>query len=147
MMRFMYSATLLVHSWLRWAVILAGLAAVISSGPRDVAASRSARAGLWFTILLDVQFLIGLALYLFISPNTTAAFGDMGAAMHVAATRFFLVEHPFAMVVAIALAHIARVRAERRGRSPRMLYAASLIILLVAQPWPGLPFGRPLFRL
>ena len=141
----MYSATLLVHSWVRWAVILAGIAAVLSSGPRS--AARGARAGLWFTILLDVQFLIGLALYLFISPNTTAAFRDMGAAMHVAATRFFLVEHPFAMIVAIVLAHIGRVRAERRGRSPRMLYAASLVILLVAQPWPGLPFGRPLFRL
>jgi len=141
--RRMYSATLLVHSWLRWAVIAAGAAALSSAGGRS---RPPGKAGLWFTILLDVQFLVGLSLYLFISPNTTAAMHDFGAAMHVAATRFFLVEHPFGMIVAIVLAHVGRVRSERRGLNARGFYAASLIILLISQPWPGLPYGRPLFR-
>jgi hypothetical protein len=143
MMREMYPATLLVHSWVRWAVVLAGIAAVVAPGRP----SSSPKAGMWFTILLDVQFLVGLLLYLFISPNTTAAMHQFGAAMHVASTRFFLVEHPIGMLVAIVIAHIGRARSERRGKSARGFYVASLLILLAGQPWPWLPFGRPLFRL
>ena len=143
--RLMYSATLFVHSWLRWAVIIAAIAAVLSS-PRG-STGRGGRSGLWFTILLDVQLLIGLALYLFISPNTTAAMHEFGAAMHTPSTRFFLVEHPFGMIVAIACAHIGKIRGERGSASARTFYAVSLIVLLLSQPWPGLPYGRPLFRL
>jgi hypothetical protein len=93
-----------------------------------------------------VQLLVGLALYLFISPNTTAAMHDFGGAMHMATTRFFLVEHPFGMIIAIALAHLGKIRAARGARNARTFYAVSLIVLLASQPWPGLPYGRPLFR-
>jgi len=144
MIRLMYSATLLIHSWLRWAVVLAGLAAVLSSSRRSSAGA--SKAGMWFTILLDVQFVVGLSLYLFISPNTTAAFHQFGAAMHVATTRFFLVEHPFGMIAAIVVAHIGRARSERRRESARGFYLVALLVLLASQPWPGLPYGRPLFR-
>ena len=140
----MYSATLLIHSWLRWAVVLAGLSAVLSSSRRSSAGA--SKAGMWFTILLDVQFLVGLSLYLFISPNTTAAMHQFGAAMHVPATRFFLVEHPFGMIAAIVIAHIGRARSKRRRESAKGFYIVSLLILLASQPWPGLPYGRPLFR-
>lgn len=117
---------------------------MLSANPRQ--GRGGGKAGLWFTIFLDVQFLVGLALYLFISPNTTAAMHDFGAAMHTPATRFFLVEHPFGMIVAIALAHVAKMRAQRGARGARTFYVVSLIVLLVSQPWPGLPYGRPLFR-
>jgi len=142
-MPLMYSATLIVHSWLRWAAILAGLVAIFSATPRHRTGSK---AGLWFTILLDVQLLIGLALYLFISPNTTAAMHDFGAAMHTASIRFFLVEHPFGMIVAIALAHVGKIRADRGARHAKIFFVISLIVLLASQPWPGLPYGRPLVR-
>ncbi|HTL43242.1 MAG TPA: hypothetical protein VL262_02815 [Vicinamibacterales bacterium] len=142
-MRRMYSATLIVHSWLRWAAILAGIAAVVSATPRHGAGSK---AGLWFTILLDVQLLVGLALYLFISPNTTAAMHDFGAAMHTPATRFFLVEHPFGMIIAIALAHVGKIRGDRGAPHAKTFLALSLLVLLASQPWPGLPYGRPLVR-
>jgi hypothetical protein len=139
----MYSATLIVHSWLRWAAILAGIAAVVSATPRQRGGSK---AGLWFTILLDVQLLVGLALYLFISPNTTAAMHDFGAAMHAPATRFFLVEHPFGMIIAIALAHVGKIRGDRGAPHAKTFFALSLLVLLASQPWPGLPYGRPLLR-
>jgi len=142
-MRRMYSATLIVHSWLRWAAILAGIAAVVSATPRHGAGSK---AGLWFTILLDVQLLVGLALYLFISPNTTAAMHDFGAAMHTPATRFFLVEHPFGMIIAIALGHVGKIRGDRGAPHAKTFLALSLLVLLASQPWPGLPYGRPLVR-
>ena len=80
----MYSAVLILHSWLRWLVLLAALFAIVRalSGMRagrawDAAADRSL---LLFTIALDVQFLLGLILYA-ISPFTQAAMQDMASAM------------------------------------------------------------------
>jgi hypothetical protein len=129
----MYSATLVIHSWMRWAVVVLALLAL----------ARRGRYGLFFTIALDIQFLIGLALYLFISPNTRAALANAGAAMHIAATRFWIVEHPFAMVLALVFAHIGRVKPARQG----LFFGLALLFILLGMPWPGLLYGRPLFRL
>ena len=141
-----YSTMLLVHSWLRWAVLAAGLAAAVRAG-----SDRNDTAGKWFTILLDVQFLLGLLLYFVLSPITGAALEDFGAAMRVPPLRFFAVEHVLGMVLAIALAHIGRGRVrkaapEKRGRTALIFYGLALVIILASIPWPAMPAGRPLFR-
>ena len=142
-----YTTILIVHSWLRWAVLAAGLAAALRGG-----SDRSDTGGKWFTILLDVQFLLGLLLYFVLSPITGAALEDFGAAMGVAPLRFFAVEHTFGMVLALALAHIGRGRMrkaapEKRGRTALIFYGLALVIILASIPWPGMPAGRPLFRM
>ena len=79
-----YAAVLVIHSWLRWLVLLAGIAAFVravsgaATGGMD---STDHRAGFWFSIALDVQFLLGLILYVFLSPVTHAAFSDFAGAM------------------------------------------------------------------
>ena len=142
----MYPLVLLVHSWLRWGVLAAGLAAALSGRSRDDT------AGKWFTILLDVQILLGLLLYFVLSPFTTAALADFGAAMGNSQLRFFAVEHVFGMVIGTALAHVGRARIrkapiERRGRLALIFYGLALVAILVSIPWPGMPAGRPLFRM
>ena len=77
-MRRMYTALLFLHSWLRWLVILAGVAALGGA----VAGVSTRRAWLpvdnvrlaLFTHSLDVQLLIGLILYAFLSPVTRSGF-------------------------------------------------------------------------
>ena len=93
----MYSAVLLVHSWLRWLVVLAALL--------SLSRAFAGRAGhkLWsptddrtlqlFTLSLDIQFLFGLILYIGISPITAVAFQNLSAAMRDPSLRFFVVEH------------------------------------------------------
>ena len=142
-----YTTILIVHSWLRWAVLAAGLVAALRGG-----SDRSDTGGKWFTILLDVQFLLGLLLYFVLSPITGAALEDFGAAMRVAPLRFFAVEHTFGMVLAITLAHIGRGRVrktapEKRGRTALIFYGLAMVIILASIPWPGMPAGRPLFRM
>jgi hypothetical protein len=142
-----YSTILLIHSWLRWAVLAAGLAAALRGG-----SDRNDTGGKWFTILLDVQFLLGLLLYFVLSPITGAALDDFGAAMRVPQLRFFAVEHTFGMVLALTLAHIGRGRVrkaapERRGRTALIFYGLALVIIIASIPWPGMPAGRPLFRM
>ena len=141
----MYGIVLIIHSWLRWAVIAAGIAAVARGGARD------SNTGRWFTILLDVQMLIGLLLYFVLSPFTKAALGDFGGAMGNSQLRFCAVEHVFGMVIGIALAHIGTAKIKkapehRRGRLAMIFYGLALIAILASIPWPGMPAGRPLFR-
>jgi hypothetical protein len=151
----LYAIVLTIHSWLRWGVLLAGLVAFIRSA---LGASRRAawtpaddRAGFWFSAVLDAQFLLGLVLYIFLSPFTRAAFGDIGEAMSNSGLRFWAVEHAFGMVIGVALVHVGRVRARktdslRRHRVVAIFFGLALVAILVSIPWPGMPAGRPLLR-
>lgn len=149
----MYLAVLTIHSWLRWAVLIAGLLAIVRAAtaggrPWTPADDRSVR---WFTIVLDVQVLLGLLLYVALSPFTTAAFSDIGAAMKDSGRRFWLVEHAFGMIIAVALAHIGAVKIRkasslRKHRLAVIFFTLSLLAVAASIPWPGLPAGRPLFR-
>ncbi len=152
----MYPVLIVLHSWLRWAVVLLGLVAVFRaiSGRSSGRAwgTRDDSAGRFYTILFDVQLLIGLLLYVFASPIVTMARQHMGESMANDVTRFWLVEHPFGMIVALALAHIGRVRVRKaatdRSRFGRaaLFYGLSLLVALLTTPWPGLAHGRPLFH-
>ena len=151
----MYSAVLLIHSWLRWVVVLAGLLAVFRgiggwSGARSWTRVDE-RASFWFTIALDVQMLLGLLLYFALSPFTSAAFDDFGAAMKDPGLRYWAVEHVFGMLIALTLAHIGRARvgraaASRKHRLAAIFFGLALLVILATIPWPGMPNGRELFR-
>lgn len=152
----MYTTILTLHSLLRWAVVFFGALAVLralrgSTQRRDWTPADD-RAGLLFTVALDVQLLLGLALYVWLSPVTKAALQDMGAAMSVPSLRFWAVEHATLMVLALVLAHAGRVSIRKAGpsaarhRRALIFFALSLIAALVGIPWPGTANGRELIR-
>ena len=149
----MFPALLVIHSLLRWVVIATGLAAAgrgIAGWGSDRRSPGDARSGRWFIIALDLQFVIGLALYLWFSPTVRAATTDVGAAMGDSRLRFFLVEHALGMIVAIALAHIGSVRirkasdARKQHRTAAIFFGLALLLVLLSIPWPGMPAARPL---
>jgi hypothetical protein len=151
----MYSTALTLHSWMRLIVIAAGLAAFIRAAAgaygRKPWRPSDDRAGFWFTTTLDVQLLLGLLLYFFLSPFTSQALHDFGAAMKAPGLRFFAVEHPAGMLIGIALAHIGRARARRadslrRHKVAAIFFGLALAIMLASIPWPGTPNGRPWVR-
>ena len=152
----MYDLVVLAHSWLRWLVLLAALAAVARAiggvNTRRPWTPLDDRASLWFVSSMDLQMLLGLLLYLWLSPVTRSAFIDMAAAMRESSIRFFAVEHPVGMIVAIALAHVGRARikkatdSETRHRRALVFYGLALVIMLLSIPWPFFPAARPLFR-
>lgn len=152
----MYTALLFLHSWLRWLVILAGVAA-LGSAVAGVSTRRAwlpadnLRLGL-FAHSLDLQMLIGLVLYIFLSPVTRSGFENISLTMRDPILRFFVVEHLTGMVVAIALAHVGRARVRKavdaaaRHRAVLIFIGLSMVALLLSIPWPGMPGGRELFR-
>ena len=152
----MYTFVLAVHSWLRWAVLIAGLAAVIlaiaGALKRRAWTGADERIGRLFTISLDLQILIGLVLYFLLSPITRAALSDFGSVMGSSGLRFWAVEHAFGVLVAVAFAHAGRGRSKKltdpvaRHRAVAIFYGLALLALLISIPWPGTPNGRPLGR-
>jgi hypothetical protein len=151
----MYDAILLIHSWLRWAAVLAGIAATIAaftSRPDGPGKTPVDRWGLIFMITLDLQLLLGLLLYFALSPTTAAIFDDFGAAMRDPVARFWAVEHITLMLAAVVLVHVGRVLARKAvtpsAKRTRLLvcFALALLAMLAATPWPGFRAGRPLFR-
>jgi hypothetical protein len=152
----MYSAFLLVHSLLRWVVVIAGLV-VIARAITGITGRRDWRAGdaagvRWFSIALDVQFLIGLLLYVWLSPFIRDAWADMGATMRNAPLRFFAVEHVTGMLIGIALAHVGKSKigkaadAAQKHKLAVIFFSLAMVVILLSIPWPGMPGGRPLFR-
>ncbi|MBI2835399.1 MAG: hypothetical protein HYX76_13330 [Acidobacteria bacterium] len=153
----MYVLVLTIHSLVRWLVLVLGVVAV-GRGLRGWIGRRSwdpqdERASLLLLVALDVQLLLGLLLYLFLSPFTTLALREMGVAMRNAPLRYWAVEHLTMMLVAVVIVHVARVRIKRaadptaRHRRATVLFAVALILILAAIPWPGTRNGRPLLRL
>ena len=152
----MYNLALLTHSWLRWAVVLAGLIAVGraiagATGRRNWTRADE-RAGFWFVTLLDIQVLLGLLLYFALSPITRAAMQDFAGAMKSSGLRFWGVEHVFGMIVGLVLVHIGRARTRKladssaRHKVALISYTLGILAILAAIPWPGMPNGRPLLR-
>ena len=152
----MYDFVLLAHSWLRWLVLVAALVAVARAvggvSTRRPWTPVDDRAGLWFTAALDLQMLLGLILYVFLSPVTKSGFVDVAAAMKVPDVRFFIADHAVGMIIAIALAHVGRVRIRKAGDSESrhkralIFFGLALAMLLLSIPWPFLSAPRPLFR-
>lgn len=153
----MYTAFLTIHNLLRWVVLIAGLMTVIRafaglSGNRAWQRADD-QTGLIYTAAFDLQILVGLILFFAVSPITTRALSDFAAAMGNTLMRYFTVEHSLLMLVAVVLAHVGRSLSRRaptdraKFRRAAIWFTLSLILTLVAIPWPFLDPGRPLFRL
>ncbi|MEJ2708099.1 MAG: hypothetical protein P8074_10845 [Anaerolineales bacterium] len=141
----MYTTILAIHNVLRWFVILAGLVAVILAyagwfGKRQWT-SADRMAGLFFSIGMDLQVLLGLILYFFLSPLTRAVFQNFGAAMSDAQIRFFGLEHIFYMILALILVHVGRAVSRRpkeavmKHRNAAIAYTLAFVLILIAIPW------------
>ena len=78
---------------------------------------------------------------------------DFPSSMGEAGLRNFGLEHTLMMVVSVVIITIASARAKRKPsdslkfRTLATGFLIGLVIMLVAIPWPGSPFGgRPLIR-
>ena len=152
----MYPTVLLLHSWLRWAVVLLGLVATL----RAIAGAMGGRTWLRsderlnriFVGVLDLQMLVGLVLYFVLSPISKAALSDFGSAMSEPAMRYWAVEHLFGMVVGLAFAHAGQARVRKtadavaKHRVAAVFFILALLAIAVSIPWPGTPNARPLLR-
>lgn len=132
----MYTGLLHLHSTLRYIVLILLIVVIIQSligllnkraySPLDN------RMGLFLFISTHIQLLVGIILY-FVSPFVQFS----GAAMKDPSTRYWLVEHNTAMIIAIVLITLARSTSKKMSDSQakhrRMFIfnAIALVIILV----------------
>lgn len=143
----MYSLVLLFHSWNRWLVLLALLAALgraywgwlrrLPYRPAD------RRLGAVLTGLLHVQLLLGLTLYFSLSPWTMHR-----ATAPSATVRFWSVTHISLMLTAIVVAQLGQSVARRAATdAARHRWSALAYSLAAGLLVAGIPFAsRPWFR-
>jgi hypothetical protein len=135
----MYNGLLITHSYLRYiilillvVVVIVSLIGVISKKPYT---ETDNKLGLFLFISTHLQLLVGLILF-FVSP----AVQFTGAAMKDSTTRYWLVEHNTAMIIAIVLITLARTTSKKMtdsgARHKRMLIfnliALAIIVLAIS---------------
>jgi hypothetical protein len=147
----MYPVALSLHNVLRWLVLIGGVYALATilpgwNGARAWGATQS-RAARIYVSLMHLQLVVGLLLYLGLSPLMRAVLDNFGAALKNGQARFFAVEHASGMIVAVVFATLgsalARRRPDDRGkyRAAGLWFTLSLLTLLLLIPW-----WRPLLR-
>ncbi len=140
-----YSVFLHLHDLLRWGILLAALITMLKYFIGWFSQKEWDKSdnilGAVFTGLMDLQFLVGIILYLFLSPITKMAFQDFGTAMNNADLRFYAVEHITMMLAALALVHVGRVKTKKAKTSKKkfsmslIFFGIAYIIIFMAIPW------------
>jgi len=154
----MHVFLLTLHNVTRWLVIIFAVIAIVRafSGwfSRKEWSNRDHRSGLIYTIVLDIQLLLGIILYIYPGIYTQILLADLGAAMGNALARFYAIEHITIMLIAVVLAHVGRALSKRaptdllKHRKAAIWFTISLLAILAAIPWPFLAnIGRPWLRL
>jgi len=147
----MYPIVLAIHNIVRWVVVIVGIIAVVRGligwfGKREWS-STDRTMGMLFTSAIDIQLLVGLILYVFLSPITKSMFQNLSQAMSNAGMRFFGLEHAFYMIIAVVLAHIGSALSKKasepvaKHRAAAIWFGLALILILLGMPWmrPLLP--------
>ncbi|MDX2137363.1 MAG: hypothetical protein SF123_04655 [Chloroflexota bacterium] len=147
----LYEISLLLHSYTRWLIMIVMVAAVALAWWGLI---RQREWGLWekrlasaFAILLSIQFIWGVVLYFVPNGIAQVALQDMGSSMRVRELRFFGLEHPLQMVIALGLVHMGWARSRKASTSKlkyrwaAWTFTIATILILSAIPW-----WRPLAR-
>lgn len=133
------------HAYWRWIILV--LAAIVLIKYLAGWFGKQKYAGLdkrlttFFVISLDIQLLLGLLLYFFLSPATQDAFQSGANTMSDPAKRFYALEHPFTMLMAIVVAHIGSIMVRRaqsddaKFKRGVLLFGLCLVLMLARMPW------------
>lgn len=133
-----------IHNILRWAVIIATMAATVLSlmnmQSKQPFAKRTRLASLFALISCDLQLLAGLAIY-YLGGHVLML--KKGGAMANHYSRFFALEHPLSMLIGIILVHFAYNTVKGHlgdAKKLKRVFWASFValFLFVSQtPWPS----------
>ena len=143
----MYNGLLHLHNLLRWVILLLLLIAIIKSfvgmtNNRPLT-NGDKKVSLFLMISAHIQLLIGLYQWLAGRYGLfTASLPEGTSVMSDKFFRFYMVEHPVGMLLAIILITVGRGQVKKNISDPvkhkRMFwfYLVALILILATVPWP-----------
>ncbi len=151
----MYAFFVAFHNITRWLVLILGVWAIYRAvsgwfGQKEWQAA-DRKAGLFFTISIDIQLLLGFLLYFVYSEWGLKAIISKGMAfvMGQSEYRFFAVEHLTFMILAVVLAHVGNALTKKvteshaKFKRAALWFGLTLVVILAGIPWyrpliPGL---------
>ena len=145
----------ILHSWLRWILLILLLASIVKSysglSSKKALTAGDRKTWLFTMISAHTTLLIGLIL-LFVGTYGIAKGVPEGISVMKNSTyRFFWVEHPLMMIIAIVFITIARGQAKKsipdtvKYKKAFWFFIIALLLILASIPWPfRAEIGRPL---
>lgn len=123
-----------LHSILRWIILLLLLICLVQALSKNIAVRKMS---LWLLISAHLMLIVGIYQVFFgrygINKGLPAGVELMKDKFH----RFFWVEHPLMMLLAIILITIARGKAKALNyKATGWLLFIALLLILAAVPWP-----------
>lgn len=147
---------LVVHSFLRWLVLVSLLYATINafvkwrSGAPHKKGDNLARV--LAVIISHAQLVVGVSLY-FTSPIVSYFWQNFSNAVHERQVRFFGMEHVVVMIAAVTVLTIGSAKAKRKTTDAQkhkavyVWFTVALLLILSSIPWAFSPLvSRPWVR-
>jgi hypothetical protein len=152
----MQAALLEVHSIFRWIILLLLILSIIQSfaGWRKNKELREGDAKLWLFTMISAHITLLVGLYLLFFGRFGVLSSGLPEGVHLMKDkffRFFWIEHPVGMVIAVVLITLGRGVVKKQIKDPLKykrafwFFLLALIIILALIPWPGMDIvGRSL---
>lgn len=143
------------HSGLRYIVLLLLIIAVVNAAVKYKSSTYSKgdkMIDLFAMVFLHIQLVIGFILYFWnMSADRFVQFSTTIFQPINHTLRYFTIDHPFGMIIAIAIVTIGRAKAKKiadpakKHRKIFWWYFIGLIIILASIPWPFYGVGTHWF--
>jgi uncharacterized membrane protein len=145
----------ILHSWLRWILLILLLASIVKSysglSSKKALTAGDKKTWLFTMISAHTTLLIGLILLFFGTYGIAKGVPEGISVMKNSTYRFFWVEHPLMMIIAIVFITIARGQAKKsipdtvKYKKAFWFFIIALLLILASIPWPfRAEIGRPL---
>jgi hypothetical protein len=140
----MQTGLLHLHNILRWIILLLLLITLFQAFSKNAGVRKTS---LWLLIFSHIMFLVGIYQLLAGRYGITKGLPEGVSLMKDKFFRFFWVEHPLMMFIAIVLITVARGKAKVLNyKATSWLLLIALLLVLAAVPWPFREIvGRPWF--
>lgn len=147
----MLTGFLHLHNVLRYLIIIVAIIAIVrlikgksSNKPYDKSIKTPS---LLFMIFMDVQLLLGIALFFF--QKYTVKLSEIAFSEWDKVSKFFVREHIPLMIIALILVHIGYAKLKKTDVSDQKkmgtaanLFIVAIVIILASIPWPFRDLGR-----
>lgn len=145
-----------LHNILRWVIIILLIASIFKSysGWQGKKAFSNGDRKLWLFTMIAAHITLLLGLYQWLFGRFGALVTDLPEGTSVMKTplyRFFWVEHPTIMIIAIVLITLGRGMAKKavadtvKYKKAFWYFFIALLLIIAAVPWPFRNVARPLF--
>jgi len=126
-----------LHNFLRWIVLVLLIWSMVNAFLK-----KNGKETRFLTISSHVMLLLGLIQW-FVGVWGLKLIQTLGMkeAMGNAAARFFSVEHPLTMIIAIALITMGGVSVKKEKDNAKWFYLVALLLILARIPWPFMEPG------